>query len=452
MVCSPLPQEVSIGGGNFDVDSVEMGWVNRAIMKVLVIGSGGREHALAWKIASSKKVRKVYVAPGNGGTAEIAENVGIAVDNISALATYAAKEGIDLTIVGPELPLACGIVDEFERKGLAIFGPTRRASILEWSKAYTKRFCTEYKIPTAAYSIFSKFDEAMDYISNCALPVVVKADGLAAGKGVVICRSRHEAEAALESMLKKGEFGDAGANVVIEEFLEGEEVSFIVVSDGTNFVPLETARDHKRVYDGDLGPNTGGMGAYSPFPLEDSLKKRIENEIIIPTLYGMKSEGREFLGFLYAGLMISGGKPYLLEYNVRCGDPETQAILVRMNSDIVDLFEYTISGHLNEYQIEWDKRTSVCVVMASRGYPGHYEVGKEITGLDTASLIDGVTIFHSGTKKEGGRWFTNGGRVLSVTALGKDREEAIERAYSAVDMISWEGEHHRRDIGRSGLR
>lgn len=422
-------------------------------MKILVVGSGGREHALCWKIAQSTRVEKIFCAPGNDGIAEVAEIVSISASNTKGLMDFAEKEKIDLTVIGPELPLVNGIVDEFERRGLLVFGPNKRASILEGSKAYTKKFATKYNIPTANYAIFTKALDAKKYLRGHKFPLVIKADGLAAGKGVIICKSEGDAEAAIDSMLKKKEFGDAGKTIIVEEFLQGEEASFIALSDGKNVIPLASSQDHKQIYDGDQGPNTGGMGAYSPAPIvTKKMGKKIFEDILLTTVNGMRDEGREFVGFLYAGVMISDGKPYLLEYNVRCGDPETQPLMMRLDTDLVTLFEAALEGRLDEATIEWERRASVCVVISSRGYPGNYEKGKVIKGIEDANAMQDVTVFHAGTKKEANRWVTNGGRVLCVTAKDVSIKAAMERAYAAVDKINWEGAHYRKDIGSKALK
>lgn len=422
-------------------------------MRVLVIGSGGREHALCWKIAQSDRVDRVFCAPGNAGISQVAEIVPISASDIVGLTRYAKKGKMDLTVVGPELPLVGGIVDEFERADLPIFGPNKRASILEGSKAFTKKFLTKYNIPTANYTIFTDAAKAKGYLKGQRYPLVVKADGLAAGKGVIICKTKGDAESAIDAMLKKKEFGQAGNTVIIEEFLEGEEASFIALSDGERILPLAASQDHKPVYDGDQGPNTGGMGAYSPAPVVTrEMGEKICNEIILPTVRGMKCEGRDFVGFLYAGVMISDGKPYVLEYNVRCGDPETQPLMARLDSDIVSLFEASLEGTLDQASVKWDDCASVCVVMASRGYPGNYEKGLVISGIEDAQAMQGVVVFHAGTKKDDGRWLTTGGRVLGVTAKGENIKEAINRTYQAVEKISWEGAHYRKDIGSKALK
>ncbi len=422
-------------------------------MRVLVVGSGGREHALCWKIAQSEKVDKVYCAPGNAGMTQVADIVSISAGDISGLAAFVEKEKIDFTIVGPELPLVEGIVDEFERLGLPVFGPTKRASILEGSKVFTKKFLTKYKIPTANYAVFTDAAEAKTYLKTHSYPLVIKADGLAAGKGVIICKTRGDAESTVDAMLKKKEFGDAGNTIIVEEFLEGEEASFIALSDGDHILPLASSQDHKPIYDGDQGPNTGGMGAYSPAPVvSKELGEKIVNDVMLATIRGMKDEGRPFVGFLYAGVMVKNGKPYVLEFNVRCGDPETQPLMVRLNSDIVPLFESALEGTLDQVKTEWDKRASICVVMSSRGYPGNYEKGLEITGIEDAEALPDVVVFHAGTKKEGGQLLTNGGRVLGVTAKGETIQAAIDNVYQAVGKIHWEGAHYRKDIGQKALK
>jgi phosphoribosylamine--glycine ligase len=421
-------------------------------MKVLVIGGGGREHALAWKFKQSQDVTEVCCAPGNGGTASFATNVPIAADDVSALLDYAKAKKIDLTFVGPEAPLTQGIVDVFKRNGLMIFGPTREAAELEASKAFTKEFCQRHKIPTARAGIFTNPAEALEYVSNQKAPLVVKADGLAAGKGVIICRTIEEAEAAVNNMFVDRSFGDAGDKVVVEECLTGEEASFLVFSDGNHVLPLASSQDHKRIGDDDTGPNTGGMGAYSPAPVVTSeVYERIMEKIILPTVRGMTTEGRAFTGVLYAGVMIRDGEPYLLEYNVRFGDPEAQPLLVRLKTDLADVAKACVKGQLNTVHLEWDPRPAVCVVMSAEGYPGDYEKGREISGLPLAEALPDVTVFHAGTKVENGKVLTNGGRVLGVTALGDDIPSAIANAYEAVGKINWDGCYYRKDIGKKAL-
>ena len=422
-------------------------------MKILVIGCGGREHALVWKLAQSPRAEKIFCAPGNAGIAEIAECVPIKSDDITALTDFAKKQKIDLTVVGPEIALMAGIVDAFERNGLKIFGPSKRAAQLEGSKAYAKQFMQKYGIPTANYGVFTDVGEARSFIKSHGLPIVIKADGLCAGKGVVICKNEHDANSAVDAMLKKGEFGEAGSRIVIEEFLEGEEASFICISDGKHVLPFASSQDHKAVYDGDAGPNTGGMGAYSPARVvTPAMQEKVMNEMIRPAVSFLAAEGRPYVGFLYAGLMISSGVPRVLEFNVRMGDPETQPLMLRLRSDLVELIELALDGRLNEADIRWDDAASVCVVMASRGYPGHYEKGLKIEGLTEASCVPGAVVFHAGTAMKDDNIITDGGRVLGVTALGNTHREAIGRAYEAAYKITWGGVHYRKDIGWRELK
>lgn len=421
-------------------------------MKVLIIGSGGREHALCWKIAQSRRVKKIYAAPGNGGISEIAELVDIKADDIERLSGFAKRENIDLTVVGPEAPLAAGIVDEFNKEGLRIFGPTKKAAELEASKIFTKNICLKYGICTAASEVFEDASKAKDYVDKQDRPQVIKADGLAAGKGVIVAETKEEARDAIDDIMVNKRFGEAGSKVCIEERLYGEEVSILVFSDGRNIYPLETSQDHKPAFDDDKGPNTGGMGAYSPTSLiNEKMYQDVVVDIIRPTVEAMANEGRPYKGILYAGLMVTEGTPHLLEYNVRFGDPETQAILPRMKTDLVEVIEATIDGTLNKIQIEWDERPCICVVAASGGYPGSYEKGKEISGLNKVKGMKDVMVFHAGSKKENGKIFTAGGRVLGVTALGDDIKQAIDKSYEAMDKISFEGMHYRTDIGRKAL-
>ncbi len=417
-------------------------------MRVLVVGSGGREHALAWKCAQSERVSEVIVAPGNAGTAREPKvrNVDIAADDINGLIELAISEAVDLSLIGPEAPLVAGIVDRFEQTGLRCFGPSRAAARLEGSKDFTKRFLERHRIPTAAYSSFTELKAARDYILECGAPIVVKADGLAAGKGVVVAATTDEAIGAAEDMLSAGRFGEAGSCIVVEEFLQGEEASFIVIADGQDVLPLATSQDHKARDNGDSGPNTGGMGAYSPAPVvTPALEKRIMDEVIRPTLAGLADEGMPYRGFLYAGLMITpDGTPKVLEYNCRFGDPETQPIMARLRSDLVRLCQAALDGTLTEQRAEWDPRAAVGVVMAAGGYPSAYEKGREIRGLDD---VDEAIVFHAGTALVGDRVVTNGGRVLCVVGLGERVSEAQRAAYRAVDRISWPGEYHRTDIG-----
>ena len=419
-------------------------------MKVLIIGGGGREHALAWKAAQSPYVDQVYVAPGNAGTdrEERVENVPLAADNIDGLLAFARGEAIDLTIVGPEAPLVSGIVDTFEAEDLACFGPCRTAAQLEGSKAFAKDFLYRYGIPTAAYQSFTDLEPALKYLRGHALPVVIKADGLAAGKGVIIARDEAEAEAAVRGMLAGNKFGDAGHRVVIEEFLQGEEASFIVIADGERCVPLASSQDHKTRDNGDKGPNTGGMGAYSPAPVvTGDIHACILEEVIRPTLQGMSSDGIHYRGFLYAGVMIlADGSPRVLEFNCRFGDPETQPILMRLQSDLVALCQAACNGELPENELQWDPRPALGVVLAAGGYPGEVRKGDIISGLDS-DFGDDVKVFHAGTSASNGEVVTAGGRVLCVTALGEDIATAQEHAYTAIRNISWQDMYYRTDIG-----
>jgi phosphoribosylamine--glycine ligase len=419
-------------------------------MNVLIIGSGGREHALAWKVAQSDRVERVFVAPGNAGTAAEAgvENAAIDVMNFAALADFAQGNAVELTIVGPEAPLVEGIVDYFEGRGLRCFGPRRGAAQLEGSKAFTKDFLARHHIPTGAYANFTELEPALAYLRQQGAPIVVKADGLAAGKGVIVAQTLAEAEAAVTDMLSGNAFGDAGCRVVIEEFLEGEEASFIVMVDGANVLPMATSQDHKRIGEGDTGPNTGGMGAYSPAPVVDAaVFDRVMTRVILPTVRGMADEGNDYTGFLYAGLMISpAGEPRVIEYNCRFGDPETQPIMVRLQSDLVGLCDAALAGTLDSAEADWDPRCAIGVVLAAGGYPGSYSKGTVIHGLD-AIQADNIKVFHAGTANADGQVVTSGGRVLCVTALGDDIAAAQRDCYLAADKISWDGMTLRRDIG-----
>jgi len=419
-------------------------------MKVLVIGSGGREHALAWKAAQSSQVTKVFVAPGNAGTAteDKVENVAIDISNNEALVTFAQSEDVAITIVGPEQPLVDGVVDAFQARGLAIFGPSAKAAQLEGSKSFTKDFLARNNIPSGSYANFTEVEPALAYVREQGAPIVVKADGLAAGKGVIVALTLKEAEDAIEDMLAGNAFGDAGHRVVIEEFLEGEEASFIVMVDGTNVLPMATSQDHKRALNGDLGPNTGGMGAYSPAPVvTPEIHDRIMAEVIMPTVEGMAAEGAPYSGFLYAGLMIAAdGTPNVIEYNCRFGDPETQPIMMRLQSDIVELCLAATRGELDQATIAFDSRAAVGVVLAAKGYPADYPKGDVISGLETNSN-DSAKTFHAGTKlNEQGEVVTNGGRVLCATALGNTVTEAQQLAYELLHQISWQGVEFRTDI------
>ena len=418
-------------------------------MNVLVIGSGGREHALAFKAAQSAKVEKVFVAPGNAGTAlePKLENVAIGVEDIAALVSFAKENNVELTIVGPEAPLVIGVVDRFREEGLAIFGPTAAAAQLEGSKSFTKDFLARHKIPTADYQTFEQIDPALAYLKEKGAPIVVKADGLAAGKGVIVAMTEQEAEDAIRDMLAGNAFGDAGSRVVIEEFLEGEEASFIVMVDGENVLPFATSQDHKRAYNEDKGPNTGGMGAYSPAPVVTAeIHQRIMDEVIYPTVKGMSDEGHPYTGFLYAGLMITAdGTPKVIEYNCRFGDPETQPIMLRLQSDLVELIEAANRVELDKTDIQFDSRAAVGVVLAAAGYPGSYPKGDAISGL-RLDYAEGTKVFHAGTKQDGDNVVTAGGRVLCATALGNTVTEAQQNAYKLVDEINWDGVEFRTDI------
>lgn len=422
-------------------------------MNVLIIGSGGREHALAWKVAQDPRVEKVYVAPGNAGTAteEKCENVAIDVLAIDQLADFAEKN-VQLTIVGPEAPLVAGVVDRFRERGLAIFGPTAAAAQLEGSKAFTKDFLARHNIPTAQYRNFTEVEPALAYLREKGAPIVIKADGLAAGKGVIVAMTLEEAEAAVRDMLSGNAFGDAGARVVIEDFLEGEEASFIVMVDGEHVLPMATSQDHKRVGDGDTGPNTGGMGAYSPAPVvTDAVHQRVMDEIIWPTVRGMAAEGNVYTGFLYAGLMIDkAGNPKVIEFNCRFGDPETQPIMCRLESSLVLLVEAALARALDKVEATWDPRPTVGVVLAAGGYPGDYAKGEVIEGLDEAAKLDGK-VFHAGTALKDGRIVTSGGRVLCATAIGPTVSSAQQQAYRLAERIRWNGMFYRKDIGHRAI-
>ena len=413
----------------------------------MVIGSGGREHALSWKLSQSSKVETVFTAPGNGGTEN---NVSIDVDDIDGLADFAQKNNC-FTVVGPEVPLAAGIVDTFNQKNLKVFGPSKMAAQLESSKIWAKNFMKRNDIPSARFEIFDDAKKAHEYVQSLDYNVVVKADGLAAGKGVIVCSSIDEAKSAIETILVKKTFGDAGNKIIIEERIDGIEASFIAISDGEVAIPMASSQDHKRIFDDDKGPNTGGMGAYSPTPIiDDMLAKKIQEDVIEKTIESMKNEGIVFKGFLYAGIMLRDGKPYVLEYNVRMGDPECQPITMRMDFDLYDYLVASADGTLSSMPpINWNKKFAVCVVLASKGYPESYPKDEIISGFDTIS--DDSFVFHAGTKKLNGKIFSNGGRVLGVTALGDSLESAISNAYDAVEKISWSSKYSRTDIGKKGL-
>lgn len=420
-------------------------------MKVLVVGSGGREHALCWKIAQRPDT-EIYVAPGNIGMVDVATLVNIKVDDIAGLVDFAKAEGIDLTVVGPELPLTLGIVDAFQEAGLACFGPNKAAAKLEGSKAFSKELMKKYGIPTAAFDTFTDVEKAKAFVDEIGVPCVVKADGLAAGKGVIICMTREEADKAIEDMLTDHAFGDASATIVIEEYMVGPEVSVLAFADGKTVLPMVSAQDHKRIFDGDKGPNTGGMGAYSPAPVyTEALSTEVNKTIIEPTIAAMAAEGTPFTGILYTGLMLTEKGPRVLEYNVRFGDPETQPIMVRMKSDIVELFQACVDGKLDEATLEWHDEAAVCVIMASGGYPASSEKGVPIHGLDDIAAEEAI-VFHSGTAEKDGEIVTNGGRVLGVTAKDATIKGAIDKAYAAVEKINFDHMQFRRDIGARALQ
>jgi phosphoribosylamine--glycine ligase len=421
-------------------------------MKILVIGSGGREHALVWKLQQSPRVRKIYCAPGNAGIGELAELVALAPDDLPGLLRFAIQENIDLTVVGPEVSLSLGIVDQFTAQGLRIFGPVQQAAQLEVSKAFAKQLMQEQGVPTAAFATFTDPVAARHHVAQVGAPIVVKADGLAAGKGVLICHTVQDAQHAVDEMMRGRVFGTAGDRVVIEEFLEGEEASFLAFTDGTTVLPLASAQDHKRIFDDDQGPNTGGMGVYSPAPVvTPALSERIVSEIMLPTIQGLKRRGITYKGILYAGLMIRGTNVKVIEFNARFGDPECQPLMVRLQSDLVEVMDAAIDERLTDVSLTWNPDPAVCVVLTAGGYPGHYETGKPIVGLDTLRQWRDGVVFHAGTGKIDGQIVTKGGRVLGVTATGKDIRAAITTAYQAVAKISWLGMHYRRDIGQRAL-
>src|ERR1039458_2351475 len=422
-------------------------------MKVLVLGNGGREHALVWKLRQSSRILKLYCAPGNGGIAEEAECLPVDLKNLDSLVALGQQMRPDLTVVGPELPLTLGVVDEFTRRGWPAFGPTKAAAQLEASKSFAKEFLQRHRIPTAPYAICDSVDEVRSALTHFHLPVVVKADGLAAGKGVVIAASKEEAVRVASEMLSGKMVGEAGARVVLEECLMGDELSFLVLSDGERVAPLVAAQDHKRVGDGDTGPNTGGMGAYStPGIIDDKMRDWLVHHIARPVVEGMKAEGAEFKGVLYCGLMMTARGPMVLEFNCRFGDPETQPILMRLESDLTEALEASIEGRVSEGDFKWSQDSSVCVVMASGGYPGTFEVGKKITGLSQAGAVEGVKVFHAGTSKRDGEFYTAGGRVLGVSARAPELEIAVTRAYQACEKISFDGAHYRKDIAGRAMR
>ena len=422
-------------------------------MRTLVVGGGGREHTLVWKLASSPLVDKVFAAPGNAGMAELAECVDIKAEDLTGLADFAEKNSVDLTVVGPELPLTLGIVDEFEKRSLKILGPTKSAAEIEGSKVFAKEFMKKHHIPTASFKIFDNPDQASDFIRSSDLPLVVKADGLAAGKGAVIVEDTSSALSTIRKMMVEKVLGQAGSRIVIEDFLQGEEITILAFTDGETIFPMVSSQDHKKIFEGDRGPNTGGMGAYAPTTMvDDRMMGRIHDEILEPTAAGLKSEGRTFKGILYAGLMITDLGPKVMEFNCRFGDPETQVILPLLKSDLAEILLSIVEGELSLLEVQWDDNFAVCVVLASGGYPGKYEKDKEIFGLNKAKQMENVLIFHAGTQKQKGRILTNGGRVLGVTGTDKSMEKAIQKAYSAVNKIEFEGMQYRKDIGNRATR
>jgi len=421
-------------------------------MKVLVIGGGGREHALAWKIQQNEDVSTIYAIPGNAGLSEIAECFSIELTDITGLVRFAKEKDVDLTIVGPELPLSLGIVNEFEKQGLAAFGPGREAAAIESSKIFTKRLSTECNIPTALYEIFADPARAKEYVRSVNHPLVIKADGLAAGKGVLICPQPEDALQAIELIMVKKAFGQAGQQIIVEELLLGEEASFLAFTDGDTILPMASSQDHKAAFDNDQGPNTGGMGAYSPAPIiSEAMNQKIMSKIMTPAVEGMARMGINYRGVLYAGVMIRDNEPKLLEFNARFGDPETQAIIGRLDTDLISIMQKVIQKKLHEVSLRWQQGTSTCVVLASEGYPGPYPKGREIHGLQDAAHVPGVVVFHAGTVKQGDKVLTSGGRVLGVTALGETIAESISRSYAAINKISFEGMHYRKDIGKRAL-
>lgn len=414
-------------------------------MKILVVGGGGREHAIIWKLLQNKDITEIHCTPGNGGISDVAVCKDISATDLVGIAAYVQQERFDLVIVAPDDPLYMGLVDKLNAMGIRAFGPTKRAAEIEGSKVYAKELMKNYGIPTAAYEVFSEADSATAYVKTCKLPVVVKADGLALGKGVIICRTVQQALDALQHIMIDKSFGEAGNRVVIEEFIKGPEVSVLSFCDGKTILPMASAQDHKRAYDNDKGPNTGGMGTFSPSPkYTPQVQKLVEETIIRPTVDALNAEGRSFKGIIFFGLMLTSNGPKLLEYNARFGDPEAQVVLPRLKNDLLDVMNAVIDGTLDQIELEWDDRSAVCVVMASGGYPGKYSKGVKITGLtDTEDAI----VFHAGTAKKDGRYITNGGRVLGITALGKDINEAREKAYNAVGKITFDGAQYRKDIG-----
>ena len=422
-------------------------------MKILVVGSGGREHTLVWKLSQSEKVSKIYCAPGNAGTEILAENVDIADTDIEALLEFAKKENIEMTFVGPEAPLVEGIVDKFEKEGLKVFGPSQSAAALEGSKVFSKKLMKDYGIPTAKYEVFTDPEKAIAYIKKIGAPIVVKAEGLAAGKGVIVADTVEEALDAVKLILVNDKFGEAGERIVVEEYLEGEEATVLAFVDGNTIKPMVPSQDHKPAYDNDKGPNTGGMGAYAPAPIvTDKMMETIYQDILIPTVQALKQEGIEYKGVLYCGLMIKNGQAKVLEYNVRFGDPEAQVVLPLLETDLIDIADAVVTGQLNKLEIKWKNKKALCVIMASGGYPIEYEKGKAITGIEQVNQNQDMIVFQAGTKNIDGKLLTDGGRVLAVTALGDDYKEVINKAYKGVEKIHFDDFHIRNDIGQKALK
>jgi phosphoribosylamine--glycine ligase len=422
-------------------------------MRILVVGGGGREHALTWKLSSSPLIKKLYAAPGNAGMSELAECVKVKVDDLKGLADFAQRNSIDLTVVGPELPLTLGIVDEFERRNLKILGPSKEAAAIEGSKVFAKQFMNKHHIPTASFKIFDNPEKASDFVKASEMPLVIKADGLAAGKGVVIVEDTSTALSSIQRIMVEKAFGESGSRIVVEDFLEGEEMTVLAFTDGQTIHSMPTSQDHKKIFEGDQGPNTGGMGAYAPTTIADEkLMARIYDEILEPTIAGLQSEGKTFKGILYAGLMLTEIGPKVMEFNCRFGDPETQVVLPLLKTDLAEVFLAIVDGELSLQDVEWNENYAVCVVLASAGYPGKYEKGKEVFGLNKVRGIQDVLVFHAGTKKEGGRILTDGGRVLGITGTDVSMDKAIQKAYVAVDKIRFEGMQCRRDIGHRATK
>jgi len=421
--------------------------------KILIIGSGGREHAIGWKVSKSPKAGQIFFAPGNGGTSNIGINIDIKATDISGLLEFAKKEKIDLTLALPDDPLALGIVDEFKKANLRIFGPTKQASKIEWSKAFSKGFMYRHNLPTAKFETFNNFEKAKEYVSKQSFPTVIKASGLALGKGVIICQNLEEANEALENMFIKKVFGDAGNEVVIEEFLTGPEISIHAFSDGKNYKIFPTSQDHKKIGENDTGLNTGGMGTIAPLPfVTNELFKNIEENVLAPTIKSMEEDGNPFLGVIYPGLILTKDGPKILEYNARFGDPETQSYVRLLDTDILDIFNACVDGKLDQITISWSKKYACTIVLASGGYPENYEKGKVITGIDESEMQPDIVIFHAGTKMENGKLITSGGRVLGVSAIGDNLQEALTKAYKAIEKIFFEGMQYRKDIGQSALK